>query len=258
MPIQHWSREQLLVAFALYCRIPFGKFHQHNPEIIHIAKQISRTPSALAMKLSNIASIDPEFMATGRHGLSGASAGDRKMWKEMQNDWSGFVAEAEKALNALGESFATEPETSDSDFSAKDKVVPSKVRIGQQFFRKAVLSAYENRCCITGLAFPALVVASHIKPWSQDESNRLNPRNGLALSALHDKAFDIGIITIDPDLRILVTRKIGNDGDKYFASSLMAFEGKKVSDAGKFRPDPTFLEYHRNNIFEKSSIFADA
>ena len=86
-----WTEEQLLVAFALYCRIPFGLFHQHNPEIIRYAELIGRTPSALAMKLSNIASLDPVFIESGRKGLEGASQADQKMWDSMQADWEGFA-----------------------------------------------------------------------------------------------------------------------------------------------------------------------
>ena len=68
-----WTRDQLLVAFSLYCRLPFGRLHARNPEIIAIADAIGRTPGALAMKLTNIASLDPEITSTGRSGLTGAS-----------------------------------------------------------------------------------------------------------------------------------------------------------------------------------------
>ena len=72
-------------------------------------------------------------------------------------------------------------------------------RVGQRLFRDAVLTAYNARCCITGLAVYRLLVAGHIMPWREDPSQRLNPANGLCLSALHDRAFDIGLITIRPD-----------------------------------------------------------
>ena len=85
-----WTRQQLLVAFALYCRIPFGRMHAKNPEIVRIANAIDRTPSALAMKLVNIASLDPEITGTGRSGLKNASTNDRAMWDEMQDNWGPF------------------------------------------------------------------------------------------------------------------------------------------------------------------------
>ena len=80
-----WTRQQLLVAFSLYCKMPFGKLHSRNPEIIKYAGLLGRTPSALAMKLTNIASLDPAIIASGRKGLKGASKADRQMWEEMQN-----------------------------------------------------------------------------------------------------------------------------------------------------------------------------
>ena len=96
-----WSREQLLVAFKLYCQLPFGQFHYRNTEIIRWAELINRTPSALAMKLSNIASLDPEITRTGRRGLSGASTADRKMWQEMHQDWGSFALRSSKAMKTF-------------------------------------------------------------------------------------------------------------------------------------------------------------
>ena len=92
-----WTRQQLLVAFKLYCELPFGKLHFRNPEIVKFAALIGRTPSALAMKLTNIASLDPAITSTGRKGLKGAAAADRAMWAEMENhgvrlDFRTFVA----------------------------------------------------------------------------------------------------------------------------------------------------------------------
>ena len=87
----HWTRDQLLVAFALYCRLPFGRLHYRNPEIIKFAEAIGRTPSALAMKLTNIASLDDAITTTGRSGLRNASAADRAMWEEMHEDWERFA-----------------------------------------------------------------------------------------------------------------------------------------------------------------------
>ena len=72
-----WTREQLVVAFALYCRTPFGKMHRTNPAVVELAKRIGRTPSSLAMKLVNFASLDPAITGSGRKGLGNASAADK-------------------------------------------------------------------------------------------------------------------------------------------------------------------------------------
>lgn len=246
---KNWGESELLVAFALYCRIPFGLFHRRNPEIIRYAELIGRTPSALAMKLCNIASLDPVFIESGRKGLEGASQADQQMWDNMQQDWEGFALRSQAALDNLGVT-EIEPEQSSttSDFSTEDAVVRRKQRIGQNLFRQAVLSAYDYRCCISGLAVPELLVASHIVPWSQDVKNRLNPRNGLALSALHDKAFDLGYLTLDEDYRVVISHLLDNSKDSFLQESLWRYDGCQIRLPSKFSPQPNFLEFHRNNV----------
>lgn len=98
---------------------------------------------------------------------------------------------------------------------------------------------------------PELLVASHIIPWSKDESNRLNPSNGLALSAIHDKAFDQGIITITSEFTVQVSKRKFIDSDEFYAASLISFDGKPIVFPDKFSPNSEFLKYHRENVFEK-------
>jgi predicted restriction endonuclease len=239
----------------------FGKLHSRNPEIIKYAELLGRTPSALAMKLTNIASLDPAITATGRKGLKGAAKADRLMWEEMQNGWEHFVVQSENAINEVlskasikhsvipdDQGFSEEQQ----DYTGENKIVTSKTRIGQGFFRKAVLSAYGNKCCITGLSVPRLLVASHIVPWSVDKENRLNPRNGLSLSMLHDKAFDSGLITIDRNMLVCVSkREIIPENDTFFIAALQDYHGRPIFQPEKFHPHGEFLAYHRENIFEK-------
>ncbi len=183
-----WSRDQLIVAIKLYCEIPFGKMHARNPEIIRYAKLIHRTPDALAMKLTNFASLDPKILSTGRKGLSKASKTDREIWNEMTSDWSCLAGEIDDAARRLAGDMLINRGAEDlaqvdaADYTGITKGILIEARIGQRLFRQAVLSAYDFKCCITGLANPELLVASHIVPWQVDPSNRLNPRNGLSLS----------------------------------------------------------------------------
>lgn len=251
-----WSREQLLVAYYLYCRMPFGKMHSRNPEVMRYAELIGRTPSALAMKLTNIASLDPAITETGRKGLEGASASDRAMWEEMQSDWERFAVETQRAVGGL--TSAEAPPSTDiddddatADYEGTSKPITSTVRVGQAFFRRTVLSAYQYRCCITGMTIPQLLVASHIVPWRADTANRLNPRNGLCLSMLHDKAFDIGIICVTEKLTVHVSRKFQVLKDSFFDTALLAYEGRPINLPEKFQPNLDFLAYHRENIFEE-------
>ncbi len=257
-----WTRQQLLVAFSLYCQMPFGKMHSRNPEIIKYAELIGRTPSALAMKLTNIASLDPAITSTGRKGLEGASATDKTMWEEMQADWGRFAVETQQALSFFGGITKFESETKADDTSASDeavdytgsnKTLQTTTRIGQDFFRRAVLSAYDYRCCITGLAVPRLLVASHIVPWRVDAKNRLNPRNGLCLSMLHDKAFDVGIITISEDMTVHVSQKHATGADHFFKLALLAYDGKPIALPEKFRPHVDFLARHRNSFLGREA-----
>lgn len=256
----NWTREQLLVAFNLYCQLPFGKLDQRNPDIIRFAAMIGRTPSALAMKLVNIASLDPVITDSGRKGLVGASKLDRAMWDEMQQDWSKFALESQMMIDALVSQSNTsliEPlvtEEIDDDeginYSAESKIAQTQIRVGQHFFRRAVMSAYAGRCCITGLTHPTLLVASHIIPWRSDKDNRLNPRNGLCLSTLHDKAFDKGLITITPDYTIKISSSARQLADNRFASEwLIGLEGKKITLPEKFSPSMEFIEWHNEHIF---------
>ena len=249
-----WTRQELLVAFALYCRLPFGRLHHRNPEIIRFSEAIGRSPSALAMKLANIASLDPAITSTGRAGLRAASANDRAMWNEMLSDWERFAIESQQAMSEVEARKGPQREITQEDISSRvgeDRITQTTTRVGQNFFRTAVLSAYNGQCCITGLSLPTLLVASHIVPWTHDTSNRVNPRNGLLLSALHDKAFDSGFITIRDDMTVQVSRKHNVNSDQFFSETIEHYDGKPISLPEKFTPESTFLSYHREHIFEK-------
>lgn len=249
-----WTRSQLLVAFALYCRLPFGRLHHRNPEIVRVAEAIDRTPSALAMKLTNIASLDPAITSTGRSGLKGASANDRAMWEEMNSDWERFAVESQRAMatvQATEEPVEKAAQPGNDYPIGEDHTVQTTVRIGQGFFRAAVLSAYNEQCCITRLSIPSLLVASHIVPWRYDKANRVNPRNGLLLSALHDRAFDTGLLTINENMTVRVSQKYEGIDDQYFRESIQRYEGRRIYLPEKFRPEREFLAYHRENIFQR-------
>lgn len=247
-----WTRQQLLVAFSLYCRIPFGKFHQRNPEIIQTAAAIGRTPAALAMKLGNIASLDDAITTTGRRGLSNASGPDRAMWEEMQSDWELFATkswEAERA--AMGKQAADSRPFEEETPMGTEREGTTTIRVGQTFFRQAVLSAYDGKCCITGLSLPTLLVASHIIPWRCNKRHRLNPRNGLLLSALHDKAFDAGLIAVNDDMTIRISPRHTWQDNDFMTQSVDVYEGQQICLPQKFGPDPEFLAFHRKHIFKR-------
>ena len=253
----HWTKEQLKLAFHLYCQLPFGRLHQRNPEIIELARLIDRTPSAVAMKLVNFASLDPAILNTGRSGLGNASALDRQIWDEFQSDWEKLTMECVELNKEMhiksGTPILTDPSDSKldfiEDFTGETRSVIINQRIKQNFFRRMVLSSYQKRCCMSGLSEQRLLIASHIVPWSKDKKNRLNPRNGLCLSALHDKAFDQGLITLTDDLRIVISSQLHCKNDKFIKDFLLPLDGCMIELPERFLPDPQLIYRHQKEIF---------
>lgn len=208
MSRKNWSREELIIAFNLYCKIPFGKIHIRNPEIIALAKLLGRSPSAVSWKLANFARLDPSLKERRISGATHGSKGEVEIWNEFNSDWERLGFESEKLLAEIsGKNVEDLAYLENIEFArdGKERDAIVRVRVNQNFFRSAVLAAYNSRCCITGLAVPELLNASHITPWSIDVSNRVNPRNGLCLNAVHDRAFDRGLITVTPDYRVKVS-----------------------------------------------------
>jgi predicted restriction endonuclease len=107
--------------------------------------------------------------------------------------------------------------------------VTTKRRINQHFFRKMVLSNYDEACTICNLNYPALLVASHIIPWSKDREARLNPHNGLCLCSIHDKAFDRGLISLDGDLRVIISKEASQINTIAFNRYFGHFNGQPIN-----------------------------
>ncbi|MBQ1289786.1 MAG: HNH endonuclease [Lachnospiraceae bacterium] len=150
-------------------------------------------------------------------------------------------------IYALG--FHTDDRLGEELPEGNDRFVEAKARVNQAFFREAVLSSYGNRCCITGISEVPLLVASHIKPWkdSDTKTERTNPSNGLCLNALHDKAFDRGLITVLPDLSIRVSSKLtGQDSGTLW---LRQCNKTSIEKPRRFMPGKEFLEYHNDVVF---------
>ena len=95
-PAVKWTREHFLIALNLYCKLPFGKLHKGNPIIVETAAKMGRTPSSLAMKLVNFASLDPVQQARGIRGLQGATKQDKTMWAEFHSNLSALGAESDR------------------------------------------------------------------------------------------------------------------------------------------------------------------
>ena len=240
-----WTREELILAINLYCKTSFGRIHNRNPEIIKLSKLIDRTPSSVSYKLANFASIDPSLQ---RKGASNVSKLDIDVWNEFFKDWERLAFESETLLSKYdNSSLTTDIEILPLEGYDRESIV--KTRVNQAFFRKTVLASYNSKCCITGLSITELLVASHIIPWSKDEKNRLNPRNGLCLNALHDKAFDKGLISISEKFRIIVSSRLKGKKASPERELINKYDDHPISLPNRFLPDNDFLSYHRKNIF---------
>ena len=249
-----WTKEQVKLAFHLYCQLPYGRIHGRNPEIIALAKIIGRTSDAVAMKMLNIASNDPVVRSAGKAALGNASALDRLVWDEFHADWERLAMECHQLMlqYSAHEQEETQPEDDaflPEDFTGETRQVLTAQRIKQHFFRRAVLSTYRGRCCMSGVSEQRLLIASHIVPWSRDKTNRLNPSNGLCLSAIHDRAFDKGLISLTDDLRVVLSSELAAKEESFIKATFHPLQGVQIEVPDRFRPDPVFLARHRAEVF---------
>ena len=261
---KNWTRDELFIALNIYHKLNFGQLHARQPVIVNLAEKMGRGANSLAMKLNNLASLDPVLKLRGIQGLSGASALDRSVWNEFHLDLNETIPASEEALRQLfaaGESTVLEvlpkegvkvkkaPPHGPTEFLAS-----TKQRRGQEFFRDAVLNNFGGRCGVTQLALRELLVASHILPWGMNEKERLNVRNGLALSRLYDAAFDRGLIAFDENLKLLLSKRLKQElPQRAVAESFAAYAGQCLilpNDATL--PDLAFLSEHRAKIFSQS------
>lgn len=130
-----------------------------------------------------------------------------------------------------------------------DKEVRARRRVGQEMFRAMLLCIYQSRCCLTGIDVPEVLRASHIIPWAEDKRERLNPENGLCLSATYDAAFDRHLISFDEEFRMILSPVI----KEYYTSDAFKtyfrdFEGKTIEMPIKYLPSQTALASHRKKL----------
>ena len=244
----NWTRAETILAFNLYCKIPFGRIDQRKPEIIALANRLGRTPGSVSYKLANLARLDPALRKRNIAGASHGSKMDEEVWNEFQGNWDALAYESE-ILMSQPESVPIEDLTVFPEGGMRESLV--KARINQRFFRAAVLAAYESQCFITGLAVPELLNASHIVPWKSDAKNRTNPRNGVCLNRLHDVAFDIGLLTITPKLKVRLSPVIEKrSSEPAIRDFLMRYKDAPLRAPRRFAPDPEFLQYHNDVIFQ--------
>jgi putative restriction endonuclease len=250
MPAQEkWTRAEHVLAFNLYCQIPFGTIHINNPRVRSLAKLLGRSVSSVSLKLANFSRLDPALQQRGIRGLPHGAKGEEEVWREFADHPEALVLESEQLLaKQLRKSLeeVAEIETHDLPKEGIEREAIVQLRVNQSFFRRRILSAYDYRCCVTGLTVPSLLVASHIIPWSEDIKNRMNPRNGLCLNALHDRAFDRCMMWVEEDHTIRFAAALHDYAQREDSALewLLGFEGKLLMLPKIFTPDEKLLRRH--------------
>jgi len=207
------------------------------------------------MRLNNFANVDPYHQQRGIGGLPGGRKQVEPIWNEFINNKSELLFESERIL-AQKEHVAIEDKFSNllqgtEHLKGEYKLREVKTRVNQNVFRQIVLANYSNKCAITGIDLPDLLVVSHIIPWARNEEERLNPENGICLSALYDRAYDKGYIGITEKYEIILSaslkKKYKEDyHSRYFAS----LSGSKIVLPKKYVPKKDFLQFHMDEIFK--------
>lgn len=256
-PRKNWTRDELLVALNLYHKLTFGQMHARQPVIIAFAEKMGRVANSVALKLVNFASLDPALKLRGIKGMAKTSALDREVWTEFHANLNEAAPASEQAMRVLfgadencelevlpkeGVRARQRPPTGPTEVAAT-----VKQRRGQEYFREAVINNCGGRCALTGLGVRDLLIASHILPWGTHAEQRLNVRNGLSLSRLHDAAFDRGLIAFDDELRLLLSPKLKAElPQRCVAENFGAYAGAALcfpDDA--VLPELAFLSAHR-------------
>lgn len=250
-----WTKDELVLALNLYLKLPFGKMHRSTPEVIDLASVLGRTPSSIAMRLSNFASVDPYHQKRGVSGLAGGKKQVEPIWNEFIKDRDSFLFESEKLLAA------TEQKTLEEKYGellleteglvGETKLREVKTRVNQNVFRRIILADYSNKCAVSGIDVDELLVASHIVPWSENEKERLNPENGICLSALYDRAFDRGLIGFRTDYSVIVSETLKRKKDSsYYHQYFSPLEKKTLDLPSRYWPRKEFLEFHLDTVFQ--------
>lgn len=241
-PRRNWTEEEVREALALYLRTPFGRMHSKNSEIVTLARRLGRTPSAVALKLTNLAALDESLP---RRGMANASKTDRRVWSE-------FLVDPEKVESLFrtqtngsrvdSHGFAESPES--FGYAGSDIAAVGRRRQGQGLFREIILTNYRQKCALTGIDDRRLLTASHIVGWSERAETRMLPSNGICLNALHDRAFDRHLITFDDDLRLIISPKLSFETQRQLYDTASA----KLALPERFLPDPALLAEHRSKF----------
>lgn len=120
-------------------------------------------------------------------------------------------------------------------------------RLGQGAFRVMVTDAYERRCVVTNERTLPVLEAAHIKPYSQSGPHEVS--NGLLLRSDLHTLFDRGYLTVTPDLKVRVSRRIHDEFDNgrdYYALDRREIRLPRTPSSP---PSRDLLEWHADTVF---------
>lgn len=243
-----WSHIEDAACLYLYLKFGRKQLDDTNHEVIKIAGAIGRTPAAVSYKMANFMYIDPS--SHGR-GFTHVSKIDRDVWNIYGNDIERLqplytlILSGRASADAV---LAEEKSIENGNYYIPDSSGAASLRTGQEKIRINALLLYNGRCAICGINHPKILVASHIVPWSADQSVRGDPGNVILLCALHDKFFDSGLISLADDYTVLVSKAL--DGYSEAKVVAMAVSGKKLNLPAKYPPKLEYIRYHRKNVFK--------
>ena len=248
-----WTREELILALSVYFQLPFGRLNHTTPEVKELARVLGRSENSAALRLVNFAACDPYIINSGRTGMTSGIGVCMPIWKEFNEDRERLFCEAQRIkASMLHQSIEDTLHLTASDLEGKERTTVIRQRVNQSVFRSMILYNYEERCAITGINIPELLVAGHIIPWADSTpQQKLSPENGICLSALYDKAFDKGLITISPDdYTILLSSALHEyENQEYYDRHFGCVSGQKMTMPIEHKPNRDFLAYHRDHVF---------
>ena len=240
-----WTEDEFILTLELYFRIPFGRISKSNPDIIKLAKLIGRTPSSVGMRLCNFAHHDPNLNAGG---LSGGGKNCALYWDKYVNNLPQLKIDA-----ALSRIRIIETINNSSISMQRLKEVDRLVEDMYNFkFQDIVLSNYNKRCVITGMAIPSLVTACHIIPSSIDEETNLKADNGICLTILHAKSYVEGLIGIDGNYRLHISPKLKQYAfENGYSTNFKRYENQVLNFNNVIsKPNPDYLNWHMQTVYQ--------
>lgn len=249
---KQWSRDEYLVTLDLYLNHDDFLEDSSDETVQEVASLIGRTPGSVAMRLANYRALD----RSGTKGLTNYNKACYQIWKEFYRNEDQLAWEAERARDRLevaqNESGHAEEDMnsgsggSQGEIETGETASTTTARAGQSDFRAVVRDRYSDECVLCDISEVGLLQASHILDWSDNESYRGDPANGLLLCYNHHRAFDLNLFTLNIDGEVVVSPDFHPE-DEFLKRTLLDRSGETIC----LPEEPSsaeFLEKHNEQI----------